>query len=187
METLHTDAVGIEKTTNWVLDPLHSEIQFKIKHLVISTVTGSFGQFTASLTSPGADFENASVEATIDVNSIHTGQPDRDTHLKGSDFFNTEQFPTIHFQSTAFRKKTDSTYALEGNLTLKGITQPVVLDVEYGGIQKDPRGNIKVGFDVTGIIHRKEFGLAYNAVLEAGGLALGEQVKLAASVQFARQ
>lgn len=127
------------------------------------------------------------MEATIDVNSIHTGQPDRDSHLKGSDFFDIEQFPTIHFQSTAFHKKTETTYSVEGNLTLKGITKPIVLDVEYGGIQKDPRGNIKAGFDITGIIHRKEFGLAYNAVLEAGGLALGEQVKLAASVQFARQ
>ncbi len=187
METLQADATSIQNTSQWHLDPLHSEIQFKVKHLVISTVTGSFGQFTATLNTPGDDFENAVVNVTIDVNSIHTGQPDRDSHLKNADFFDIENYPVITFQSTGFHKKSDSAYQLEGNLTLKGITRPIALDVEYGGIQKDPRGTVKVGFDVTGIIHRKEFGLAYNAVLEAGGVALGEQVKLAASVQFARQ
>jgi polyisoprenoid-binding protein YceI len=160
---------------------------FKVKHLVISTVTGSFSQFEGSAITTGDDFENARINFEIAVESIYTGQAQRDVHLKNGDFFEAETFPKITFQSTSFIKTGTENYILKGNLTLKGVTKEVILNAEYGGTEKDHLGNIKAGFEVSGTINRKEFGLSYNAFTETGGLALGENVRLSANIQLARQ
>ena len=171
-------------TTTWAIDPLHSEIQFKIKHLVISTVTGFFRSFQGSAISAGNNFEDAVIDFSIDVDSIETNQAQRDAHLKNGDFFEADKYPQIVFQSTAFKKISDDQYKLIGNLTMKGVTKEVEVLAEYGGSEKDNYGNIKHGFEVTGTINRKEFGLTYNAITETGGLALGENIKLVANIQL---
>ncbi|TDN36223.1 polyisoprenoid-binding protein [Hymenobacter sp. UV11] len=173
--------------TKWVLDPMHSEVQFKIKHLVISTVTGSFKTFQGTAQSEGDDFENADIEFTLDVDSIDTNQEQRDQHLKADDFFNAAAFPQIKFQSTSFTKKSGSDYKLVGDLTIKDITKPVTLDVEYGGTAVDFYGNTKAGFEITGKINRKEYGLTWGGITEAGAIVLGDDVKLNINVQFAKQ
>jgi polyisoprenoid-binding protein YceI len=174
------------KAIKWTIDPMHSEVQFKVKHLVISTVTGSFKKFNGEVISSDDDFNNANIHFTMDVNSIDTNQHQRDEHLKAGDFFNAQVYPEINFESTSFSKKGDDEYKLKGNLTMKGVTKPVELDVEYGGSEKDQMGNTKHGFEVTGKINRKEFGLTYNALTETGGLALGEDIKLVANIQIAK-
>lgn len=174
-------------TTKWAIDPMHSELQFKIRHLVISTVTGSFKTFSGEVTSENDGFEGGTVQLTIDVNSIDTNQQQRDEHLKGADFFDAAAYPSITFSSTSFVKKDAENYTLTGDLTMKGVTRPVSLDVEYGGSEKDNYGNTKYGFEITGKVNRKEFGLTYNALTEAGGLALGEDIKIIANIQVAKQ
>ncbi|MCC8407464.1 YceI family protein [Mucilaginibacter sp. UR6-1] len=174
-------------TTIWTLDPTHSEVQFKVKHLVISTVTGSFKNFEGTLTTEGDDIANGTVEFSLDVNSIDTNQEQRDGHLKGADFFDAEQYPKITFKSTSLTAKGDDEYVAEGDLTVKGITKPVTLNVEFGGSADDFYGNTKAGFEVTGKINRKEFGLTWDGVTEAGSIVVGEDIKLIANVQFAKQ
>lgn len=174
-------------TTKWTVDNMHSEVHFKVKHLVISTVTGAFNTFSGAAVAEDDSFENADVNFLIDVNSVDTNQNMRDDHLKGADFFDTAAFPEIQFQSTSFTKAKGDVYKLAGNLTMKGVTKPVELEAEYGGTEKDAYGNTKVGFEVTGTINRKEYGLTYNALTETGGLALGENIKLIANIQLAKQ
>ena len=174
-------------TTNWSIDPMHSDVQFKIKHLVISTVTGSFKKFSGEATTEGENFDNAVINFSIDAESVDTNQEMRDGHLKNADFFDVEKYPAITFKSTSFKKTSGEDYKLMGNLTIKDITKPVELDVEYGGTEKDGYGNQKFGFEVTGKINRKDFGLTYNAVTEAGGLTIGEDVKLVANIQVAKK
>ncbi len=173
--------------TKWVLDPMHSEVQFKIKHLVISTVTGSFKTFQGSMESEGDTFENAKVEFSLDVDSVDTNQEQRDGHLKSEEFFNAAAFPHIKFESTSFVKESGDTYKLNGNLTMKDVTKPVTLEAEYGGSAVDFYGNHKAGFEVTGKINRKEFGLTWGGITEAGAIVLGDDVKLIINVQFAKQ
>jgi polyisoprenoid-binding protein YceI len=166
---------------------MHSEVQFKVKHLVISTVTGSFTSFSGQTITEEDHFEGAQVEFSIDVNSVFTGQTDRDEHLKASDFFEAATYPQITFVSTSFTKTKGDVYKLVGNLTMKGVTKEVEFEVEYGGTEKDQYGNTKVGFEVTGTVNRKEFGMAFNSLTETGGLALGENIKVIANVQLAKQ
>lgn len=173
-------------TTKWVLDPMHSEVQFKVKHLVISTVSGSFKNFEGSLETENDDFSDAKVEFSLDVDSIDTTQPQRDEHLKSAEFFDAATHPKISFKSTSLTKDGDD-YKLKGDLTIKGVTKPVSFNVEHGGIAGDFYGNTKAGFDVTGKINRKEFGLTWDGVTEAGSIVVGEDIKLIASVQFAKQ
>ncbi|GAB3876999.1 YceI family protein [Hymenobacter segetis] len=174
--------------TKWVLDPTHSEVQFKIKHLVISTVTGSFNTFAGTLESASDDnFENAKVEFSLDVDSINTNQEQRDAHLRGEEFFDSAKFPHIKFESTSFVKTGGNEYKVTGNLTVKDVTKPVTLEAEYGGSAVDFYGNHKAGFEVTGKINRKEFGLTWGAVTEAGSIVVGDDVKLIFNVQFAKQ
>jgi polyisoprenoid-binding protein YceI len=175
----------MEGKTTWAIDPMHSEVQFKIKHLVISTVTGSFKKFGGTAITSGDDFNDATINFTLDVKSIDTNQAHRDEHLLSGDFFESETYPEIIFQSTSFRNESGNDYKMAGNLTMKGVTQPVVLNVEYGGAQKDMYGNIKHGFEITGKINRKDFGMTYNALTEAGGLTLGEEIKVIANMQVA--
>ena len=172
-------------TTTWVIDPMHSEVLFKIKHLVISTVTGSFRKFDGKATTDGEGFNNAKVNFTIDVKSIDTNQPMRDEHLQNGDFFSADLYPTIEFESTAFEKISGNDYKMTGNLTLRGVTKPVTLNVEYGGSENNGHGVIKHGFEVTGVINRKEFGMTWNKLTDTGGLGLGEDVKLIANIQVA--
>jgi polyisoprenoid-binding protein YceI len=181
------ETTNIQTATKWALDPTHSEAQFKVKHLVISTVTGTFKKFDGSFESTNDKFENARIQFSIDVNSIDTNQEQRDIHLKSADFFDAEKFPEITFTSASFKLVKDDKYSLTGELTLKGISHPVQLDVDYGGTVVDPYGNTKAGFEVTGNINRKDFGLTWSAVTEAGSIVVSEQVKLQFNVQFVLQ
>lgn len=176
--------MATDTMTKWVIDPVHSEINFKVKHLVISTVTGKFKTFDASVETDNADFEDASIYFEADVNSIDTNNTDRDAHLKSEDFFHAEDYPKLTFESTSFKHIGDGQYKLIGNLTIRGNTRPVELDVDYGGTVTDPYGNTKAGFEITGTINRKEFGLKWNGVTEAGSIVVSDEVKLDLNVQF---
>lgn len=171
--------------TKWVLDPMHSEVQFKVKHLVISTVTGSFKKFEGTMETENDDFTGADINISLDVNSIDTNQDQRDGHLKGADFFDAEQYPSITFKSTSLEKAGDD-YVLKGDLTIKGITKPVTLTAEHGGSATDFYGNTKAGFDVVGKINRKDFGLTWDGITEAGSVVVSDEVKLIFNVQFAK-
>ena len=174
-------------TTKWALDPTHSEIGFKIRHLMISNVSGNFNKFNVEVKTKGVDFENANVTASIDTKSINTNNQQRDEHLRNADFFEVETHPTILFKSTKVEKLDQENYKLHGNLTIKDTTHPVVLDVEYSGTAKDSWGNFKAGFTISGKFNRKDFGISYNAVLETGGLALGEEIKVHGELQLIRE
>jgi len=179
--------MATQTLTKWVLDPMHSEVQFKIKHLVISTVSGFFKSFEGALETENEDFEDAKINFSLDINSIDTNQSQRDEHLKSAEFFDAEKYPSIKFASTSFKKTGDDEFELLGDLTIKDVTKSVKLDVEYGGSTADFYGNTKAGFEVTGKINRKEFGLVYDGVTEAGSVVLGEDIKLIINVQFAKQ
>ena len=168
------------------IDPMHSEITFKVKHLMITNVTGSFQQFDATMESNEDDFSDATISFEADVNSISNNEQ-RDGHLKGADFFAADEFPKLQFSSTSFTKKSADTYSLKGNLTIKGITKPVELTVEYGGNMTDFYGQNKAGFEITGKINRSDFGLTWSAVTEAGGVVVSEEVKLHLAVQMVKQ
>jgi len=180
-----TAATATAATTKWVLDTTHSEITFKVKHLMISNVKGEFRKFTAEI--KGKDFTTASIRATIDASSIFTNDEGRDNHLKSADFFDVEHYPQFTFEGKSFKNLGDELYQLTGMLTLKGISKEVVLDVEFGGINKDPWGNEKAGFTVSGKINRKDWGLNWNAALETGGLLVSDEVKIGAELQFVKQ
>ncbi len=171
----------------YTIDLLHSEIKFKVKHLMISTVTGEFKTFDVVMESENPDFTDAKITFEADINSISTSNEQRDGHLKSDDFFSAEQFPKMTFVSTSFVKTGDSDYKLNGNLTIRDVTKPVTLNVEYGGTMVDFYGQTKVGFEVTGTIKRKEFNLTWDAVTEAGGVVLSDEVKLLFSIQLAKQ
>jgi polyisoprenoid-binding protein YceI len=172
--------------TTWGVDPTHSEIQFKVKHLVISTVTGQFKSFDASIEADGDDFEGANITFSADIDSIDTRNDDRDAHLKSDDFFNAAEHPKMTFNSTSFQKTGEGEYELTGDLTIRGTTKKVKLSADYGGTVVDPYGNTKAGFDVTGKINRKDFGLTWSAVTEAGQIVVSDEVKLLLSVQFVK-
>ncbi|HEY5371086.1 MAG TPA: YceI family protein [Hanamia sp.] len=172
-------------STTWVIDPLHSDVQFKIKHLVISNVTGSFKRFEGNIVVRGGDFSNAKVNFTIDVKSIDTNQAQRDGHLQTGDFFAADLYPQITFESTSFVNVSGSDYKMIGNLTLRGVSKQIELNVEYGGSEDNGHGILKHGFEVTGIVNRKEFGMAWNKLTDTGGLGLGEDIKLIANIQVA--
>jgi len=169
--------------TKWVLDPTHSELQFKVKHLMITTVTGSLKSFSAELSSEGDDFNNAAISFKGDISSLDTGNADRDNHLKSGDFFEIEKFPTMDFKSTSMEKEGDD-YIVKGDLTIKDITKPIKLTAEFGGIATDPWGNTKAGFTLNGKINRTDFGLTWNAALETGGVMVSEEVKILGELQF---
>ena len=174
-------------TTKWMLDPSHSEIQFKAKHLMITNVTGSFGNFEATAETQGDDFSSAKINFTARVDSVNTGSEQRDGHLKSPDFFDAEKFPELKFESTKLEKESGNEYLMHGNLTIKGVTKPVKLNVEHHGTQKDPWGNTKAGFSINGKINRADWGLTWNAALEAGGMLVSEEIKLHSEVQLAKQ
>lgn len=170
----------------WSLDPAHSELQFKVKHLVISTVTGLFKNFDASLQSKGDDFDGASVSLEVDVASIDTRNSQRDEHLRSADFFNAENYPKMTFETENLKKIDEENYELSGNLTIRGVSKLITLKVVYGGAMKDPWGNDRVGFEVSGKLNRKDFGLSWSAVTETGGLVVDDEVKIIANVEFVK-
>jgi len=176
-----------QQLVKWTIDTAHSEVHFKVKHLVISTVTGAFKSFNGSASFQADNLEDAEIEFSMDVNSIDTNQSQRDAHLKSGDFFDAENHPTIDFKSTSFTQKDDENYTLTGDLTIRGVTKQVQVNAEFGGTEKDAYGNQKIGFEVTGTINRKEFGLTYNALTETGGLAIGENIKLIANIQLQKE
>lgn len=173
--------------TKWVLDPTHSEIQFKVKHLMISTVTGQFKQFTANIETEGEDFSTARAHFEADINSIHTNNEQRDAHLNASDFFDAANYPKLVFDGDRLEHVKDDEYKLFGTLSVKGVTKKVVLDAEFGGLAQDPWGNTRVGFAVAGKINRLDFGISTNMVTETGGILLGEDIKINVNAQFVRQ
>lgn len=172
----------------WAVDPTHSEVQFKVKHLMITTVTGYFQKFNIEAETEDDQFTKANrVVFTADVNSISTNNEQRDTHLRSADFFDAEQHGEIRFEGKNYEKVSGDNYKLHGNLTIKGVSKPVTVDVEFGGIVVDPYGQTKAGFTVTGKISRKEFGLTWNAVTEAGSVVVSDEIKLQAEVQLVKQ
>ncbi|MCB9180574.1 MAG: YceI family protein [Flavobacteriales bacterium] len=173
-------------TTKWAIDPAHSEVQFKVKHLMISTVTGSFKQFGAEAELEGDDLTNAQVSFWADTASIFTNDEKRDAHLRSPDFFDSEQFPKLTFTSTRI-EGSGSNWKVTGDLTIKGVTKPVTLDVEWSGQAKDPWGNTKAGLNLSGKIDRKEWGLTWNAALETGGVLVSDEVRILCEVQLAHQ
>lgn len=178
--------MSTDTLTKWTIDTAHSEITFKVKHLVISTVTGRFNEFDAAIETDNDEFENATITFEAAIESINTGNEDRDNHLKSDDFFNAAEYPKMNFTSTSFRKTGDGEYKLTGDLTIRGNTKTIELDAEYGGTVVDPYGNNKAGFEVIGKIKRKEFGLKWGAVTEAGSVVVSDEVKLNLNVQFKR-
>lgn len=175
-------------TNTYNLDPNHSEISFSVKHLGIATVRGKFMGLSGTATADPADPLSLQVEVTADVSTINTGDDKRDSHLRTAEFFDVEKFPTATFKSTSIERLGDGEYKVNGDLTLHGVTKPVSLNVEGPSQEvKDPWGQTKVGASATATIHRKEFGLGWNVALEAGGLLVGEDVKLTIDVQFAKQ
>jgi polyisoprenoid-binding protein YceI len=168
-------------TTKWAIDPTHSEVSFKVKHLVISTVTGYFKSFEGTVDTASEDFDGANISFSADIASIFTNQSDRDNHLKSADFFDAEKFPKMSFSGILKGS------ALEGELTIKDITKKVTLDVDFGGIVEDPYGQTKAGFEIEGKISRKEFGLMWNAVTEAGSVVVSDQVRIIVNAQVVKQ
>ena len=171
--------------TTWKIDQMHSEVQFKVKHLVISTVTGKFKSFEGALETDGDDFDGAEASFSIDVNSIDTNVKDRDAHLKSDDFFNAEKYPNITFDGK-LKNVSDDEYKLVGTLTIRDVSKGVELDVEYGGTMVDGYGQTKAGFEIEGTINRKEFGLRWDMVTEAGGVVVADKIKLALNIQLAK-
>ena len=173
-------------STKWTIDPMHSEIEFKVKHLMISTVTGKFTSFTAEAETENDEFTNANISFNADVNSITTGNEQRDGHLKSDDFFNVEQFPALTFTSTHLSKDPNGAITLTGDLTIRDITKSVVLTGEFNGLMTDFYGNVKAGFELAGKLNRKDFNLKWSATTEAGGVVVSDEVKLICNIQMTK-
>lgn len=171
----------------WKIDPSHSEIQFKVKHLMITTVTGHFKQFDLLVETETENFASAKkIEFTAKIDSIDTNNAQRDAHLKSADFFNAAEHAQLHFVGTKYEAQGDEA-RLYGELTIRGVTRPIILNVEYGGIVVDPYGQTKAGFTISGKISRKDFGLTWNAVTEAGSVVVGDEIKIHAEVQLVKK
>lgn len=170
----------------WNLDPTHSEIHFKVRHLMITNVSGSFTDFSVSAESDDDAFSNPSVKFSARAASVTTQNEQRDGHLKGSDFFDVEKYPEITFVSTGATRDADGDISLSGDLTIRDVTRPVTVKAEFAGVAKDPWGNTKAGFTITGKIDRTQFGLNWNAALEAGGVLVSEEIRFSAEIQLVK-
>ena len=173
--------------TKWGIDSMHSEIGFKVKHLMFTNVRGTFKEYDASIYTTGDDFMTAEIDVWINPASISTNDEKRDGHLKSADFFDAENFKEINFIGNTYEKGTDGSYTLYGDLTIKGIKKQIKLQVEFGGIMRDPWGNEKAVFSINGKINRKDWGLNWNAALEAGGVLVSDDVWISCEVQLAKQ
>ncbi|GAA4464350.1 YceI family protein [Nemorincola caseinilytica] len=172
--------------TKWALEPSHSEVTFKVRHMMISNVSGQFKKFDSTVETDGNDIATAKVRFTADVDSISTNNDQRDGHLKSPDFFDAATHPQIVFESTSLQPVGGDAYKLHGNLTMRGTTRPVTFDVEHGGILNDGWGNVRAGFTITGKVNRKDYGLNWSALTETGGLVVGDDVKFEAHTEFVR-
>lgn len=174
-------------TTKWAMDSGHSEIHFKVRHMLVSWVTGSFKNFNAEVTTTGDDISTAKVRFTAEINSITTNNEQRDAHLRTGDFFDAENHPHLIFESSRLEKKDDENYKLYGTLTMRGVSKHIVLNAEFGGFVQDPWGNTRTGLTVSGKINRKDFGVSFSMVSETGSILLGEEVTINANVEFTKQ
>jgi len=174
-------------TNRWNIDTTHSGIHFSVRHMVISKVRGRFAKFSGSLQLDESDLTRSSVEATIEASSIDTGTPERDTHLRSPDFFDVERFPELRFRGTHIERRNDTRFQLTGELTIRDVTRQVVLEVEAGGRALDPWGNERVGFVAKTALDRKDFGLGWNQLLEAGGVLVGDRIEIELEVQAVKQ
>ncbi|HPO64831.1 MAG TPA: YceI family protein [Bacteroidales bacterium] len=175
---------GLQAQSKWQVDKAHSTVKFSVQHLVISEVEGSFRTFDGSIVSKNDDFTDAVIDFSVDVNSINTDNEMRDNHLKGDDFFNAAKFPKMTFKSKSFKKVSGNKYELVGDLTIRDVTKTVKFDVTYGGTAKDPYGNIKAGFKASAVINRFDYGLKWNALTEAGGAVVGNEVNVSLKLEF---
>lgn len=173
-----------QQVKTWTLDSMHSSVHFAVRHMVISETKGDFKNYKLNVSTNGLDFENAKVELEIDVKSISTGMPDRDKHLLSLDFFDAEKFSSIKFISDSFRKLNDEEYILKGNITIKDVTKPMELKVNYGGQVIDPWGNLRAGFTIEGSINRFDFGLTWNSLMETGSAVVGKIVKISSGIEM---
>lgn len=169
--------------TRWKIDPSHTLVEFGVRHLMITTVKGRFGDVEGAITGDPSDWTQASVDVKIDAASVNTGNEDRDNHLRSADFFEVEKYPHITFKSTKVTKTGEDTFEIEGELTIRDVTKPVTLNATYLGLAKDPWGNEKIGFTAKTKVNRKDFGLAWNAPLETGGFLVGDEVTIELEVQ----
>lgn len=174
-------------TTNWNIDNMHSEIGFKVKHMMITNVNGTFGEFNANASTTGDDFSTARYDFSAKIDSINTGVTDRDVHLKSEDFFNAEKYPELTFKSKGIIKKNDGNFIISGDLTIRDITKEIDLIAELGGIVVDPYGQTKAGLSISGKIKRSDFGLKWNAITEAGNIVVSDEIKLHSEVQLIKQ
>ena len=182
------ETTAVSTKTKWGIDPVHSEISFKVKHLMITNVKGVFREFDASIYTTDEDFMTAEIDFWLNPASVDTGDEKRDAHLKSPDFFDVENHKQITFTGNTYEKvDNDGSYELYGDLTVKGITKRIKLDVEFGGVMKDPWGNEKAGFTLNGKINRKDWGLNWNAALEAGGVLVSDEVRISCEVQLVKQ
>jgi polyisoprenoid-binding protein YceI len=172
--------------TKWTIDPAHSEIAFKVKHLMITNVKGVFKEYEASIYTTGNDFLSAEVDFWMDPSSVDTGDEKRDAHMRSADFFDVENYKEITFTGNSYEKKSGDNYELWGDLAIKGITKRIKLDVEFAGVVKDPWGVEKAGFNITGKINRKDWGLNWNAALEAGGFLVADTVTMNCEIQLVK-
>lgn len=170
----------------WTLDPNHSEVLFKVKHLVISSVSGKFKAFEGTVESDKDDFTDAKIKFSAQINTIDTGNDQRDGHLKSPDFFDAASHPQLTFESTGI-KKSGSDFVVSGNLTIRGVSKPVELKAEFGGTQKDFYGNTVAGFEIEGKINRREYGLEWSAVTETGGIVVSDDVKLQVNAELIKK
>lgn len=176
----------MSNTVKWTIDPTHSEIGFKVKHMMFTNVSGKFQNYSAVVESEGDSFENTKIDFVAETASITTGNADRDAHLTSADFFDAANYPELKFVSKSFAANGSDSFILNGDLTIRGITKPVKLDVEFGGLANDPWGNQKAAFVITGKINRKEWGLAWNVSLDSGGVLVSEEIRLNIEVQLVK-
>ena len=181
------EATATKSIVQWKCDTAHSQIQFKVKHMMLTTITGEFKEFDVEVETEGEDFSTAKIRATANIASITTGSEQRDTHLKSDDFFNAEKYNQLTFTGTSLMHVGDDHWILKGDITIRDVSQQISLDVLYMGMMDDPWGNQKVGIEVNGKLKRKDFGLKWDAVTEAGGIVVADEVRIHCNMQFIKQ
>jgi polyisoprenoid-binding protein YceI len=185
--TTPTPATTTTARTTWAIDPAHTSVEFSVRHLMITTVKGRFTDVKGTVVSDDADAAKGEVDITIGVESIDTREGQRDTHLRSADFFEIEKFPHMHFKSRRITDASGDRFKLIGDLTIRDVTREVTLDVTSNGRAKDPWGGDRAGFEATGKIKRSDFGLTWNQLLEAGGVAVGDEVKISIDAELVKQ
>ena len=185
-ETTPTRTAAPTATGHYQIDPAHSRLGFVARHAMVTKVRGNFNEFSGTLYLDEADPTRSTAEVTVQMRSVETGQPQRDEHLRTSDFFEVETYPTMTFRSTGAERTGEDNYRLTGDLTIKGVTRPVALDIEYNGVVRDPFGKDRAGFEARATINRKDWGLSWNVALEAGGFMVSDKITLELDIAAVR-